>query len=95
MTATAAIVGAAQVVQRPGDRDLSEALGHIELMAEAARRAAADAGAEGLLAKVQWIGVAGGWFDYRNPGQLVADAIGAPHARGALTLISGSAPQEL
>ena len=95
MTATAAIVGAAQVVQRPGDRDLSEALGHIELMAEAARRAAADAGAEGLLAKVQWIGVAGGWFDYRNPGQLVADAIGAPHARGALTPISGSAPQEL
>jgi acetyl-CoA C-acetyltransferase len=95
MTVTPVIVGAAQVVQRPGDRDLSAALGHIELMAEAASRAAVDAGAEGLLAKVQWIGVAGGWFDYHNPGRLVADAIGASHARGALTPISGSAPQEL
>jgi acetyl-CoA C-acetyltransferase len=92
---TPVIVGAAQVVQRPGDRDLAEALGHIELMSEASRLAASDAGAEGLLAKVQWVGVAGGWFDYRNPGQLVAEAIGAPNARGALTPISGSAPQEL
>jgi acetyl-CoA C-acetyltransferase len=95
MTSAPVVVGAAQVVQRPGERDLNEALGHIELMVEAARGAAEDAGAEGLLAKVQWIGVAGGWFDYRNPGQLVADAIGAPDARGALTPISGSAPQEL
>ncbi len=89
------IVGAAQFVQRPGDRDLADALGHIELMAEASRQAAADSGAPGMLEKVQWIGVAGGWFDYRNPGQLVAEAIGAPDAGGALTPISGSAPQEL
>ncbi len=92
---TPVLIGAAQVVQRPGDRDLTEALGHIELMAQAALGAAGDAGADGLLAKVQWLGVAGGWFDYRNPGQLVADAVGAPAARGALTPISGSAPQEL
>lgn len=95
MSARPVIVGAAQVVQRPGDRDLSQALGHIELMVDAARQAAADAGAAALLAKVQWVGVAGGWFDYRNPGQLVAAAIGAPDAQGALTPISGSAPQEL
>ncbi len=92
---TPVVIGAAQVVQRPGERDLTHALGHIELMAQAGREAAGDAGADGLVAKVQWIGVAGGWFDYQNPGQLVADSVGSPNAGSALTPISGSAPQEL
>jgi acetyl-CoA C-acetyltransferase len=91
-----AIAGAAQVVQRPGDwRDPSEARGPIELMVDAARAAADDAGALGLLARVGWVGVAGGWWRFRNPGQLVAERIGAPDAHTALSSISGTAPQDL
>jgi acetyl-CoA C-acetyltransferase len=94
-TTTPAIVGAAQVVQRPGGADLIEGRGPIELMVDAARAAAQDAGAPSLLAAVRWVGVAGGWFRYLDPGQLVAEHIGAPRARTALTSISGTAPQDL
>jgi acetyl-CoA C-acetyltransferase len=93
---TAAIAGAAQVIQRPGDwQDPADARGPIELMVDAARAAADDAGAPSLLSKVGWVAVAGGWWRHRNPGQLVAERIGAPGAATALTPISGSAPQEL
>ncbi len=91
-----AIAGAAQVVQRPDDgKDLADRSGPIELMIDAARGAARDAGAVSLLRKVEWIGVVGGWWRYRDPGRLLANAIGANSAATALTSISGSAPQEL
>lgn len=90
---TPAIVGAAQLIQRPGDRD--PPLGPIELMTEVARRAAADAGSNRLLERIGWVGVAGGYWSYRNPGQLVADALGCRGAGTALGAISGSAPQEM
>ncbi len=91
-----AIVGAAQVVQRPGDwTDPADARGPIQLMVDAARAAAEDAAAPGLLAQVGWIGVAGGWFRYKDPARLVAAEIGAPDAKTALAAISGSAPQEM
>src|SRR5262245_46420209 len=91
-----AIAGAAQVVQRPDDRvELADALGPIELMVDAARAAAADAGRPGLLERIGWIGVAGGWWRYRNPGQLVAEQLGVHDAATALTPISGTAPQDL
>jgi acetyl-CoA C-acetyltransferase len=80
------------MVQRPTG-DLRDALGPIELMIEAARSAAADAGSERLLARVGWIGVAGGYWRYRNPGQLVGQALGCPDATTALSSISGDAPQ--
>jgi acetyl-CoA C-acetyltransferase len=91
---TPAIVGAAQVVQRLADnRDV--VAGPIELMVEAARLAAADAGSDRLLGRIGWIGVAGGYWRYRNPGALVARQLGCAGAATALTSISGSAPQEL
>jgi acetyl-CoA C-acetyltransferase len=89
------IVGAAQVIQRPDDGDLLSRAGPIELMAQAAGDAAADAGAPALLGRVTWIGVAGGLWRHRDPGALVADLIGVTEARTALAPISGSAPQEL
>jgi acetyl-CoA C-acetyltransferase len=89
------IVGTAQVVQRPGELPLGQARGPIELMIEAVQAAADDAGAPSLLGRVGYIGVAGGWFKYRNPGQLVAERIGSPGAATALTGVSGSGPQDM
>lgn len=93
--AVAAIVGVAQVLQRPGSVDLTEARGPVELMAQAASEAGRDAGATSLLRRVEWLGVAGGWFRYRNPGQLVASLIGCDGARTALSSVSGTGPQEM
>jgi acetyl-CoA C-acetyltransferase len=93
---TPAIVGAAQIVQRPGDWTTpAEARGPIELMVDAARKASEDAGSAKLLKQVNWIGVVGGYWRHQNPAQLVAELIGAPDAGTGLSLISGSAPQEL
>jgi acetyl-CoA C-acetyltransferase len=90
-----AIAGVAQIVQRPGEVALDDARGPIELMVDAARAAARDAGTARLLERVGFVGVAGGWFRYTNPGQLVADRIGASGAATALTAISGTSPQDL
>ena len=93
---TPAIAGAGQSVQRPGDWARPEdARGAIELIVDAARAAAADAGSARLLAKVGWIGVAGGFFPHVNPGQVVAEQLGIPDAATALSTISGSAPQDM
>ncbi len=92
---SAAIVGVAQLIQRPNDVALTEAMGPIELMVAAARAAAADAGGSSLLRRVQFVGVAGGWWRYRNPGQLVAAQLGCDDAATALAAISGTGPQDL
>ncbi|MCW2866660.1 MAG: hypothetical protein JWR20_848 [Marmoricola sp.] len=95
-TRTPAIAGAGQAIQRPEDWSVAaEADGPIELMVRAARAAAEDAGSSSLLERLDWVGVVGGFWRYANPGQLVASELGSPDARTALTLISGSAPQEL
>ena len=91
-----AIVGAAQVIQRP-DRSVDDAdlRGPIELMVDAARAAADDAGAARLLGKLDWVGVVGGFWGYANPGQVIAAQLGSPDAGTCLTFLSGSSPQEL
>jgi acetyl-CoA C-acetyltransferase len=93
--ATPAIVGAAQTIDRPGEHDLTEAPGPIELMVAAARAAAEDAGAPALLERVGWIGVAGGFFPHRNPGAVVAEHLGIGPVGTALSEISGTAPQDM
>ena len=94
--ATPAIVGAAQVIQRPDSSvDLSDLRGPYELMLEAAQSAAEDSGAAQLLKKVDWIGVVGGFWSFTNPAQVIAEKIGVPDAGTCLTFLSGSAPQEL
>ncbi len=93
---TPAIVGAAQVIQRPDPSvDVADLRGPIELMVDAARAAADDAGAAGLLAKLDWIGVVGGFWSYTNPGQVVGAQLGSPDAATCLTFLSGTSPQEL
>lgn len=98
-TSLPAIVGVGQCIQRPDDVTRDGALGPIELMLAATTAAAQDAGGtsggSALLGKVGFVGVAGGWFRYRNPGQLIAERIGAPSAATALTAVSGTGPQDL
>ncbi len=55
------------------------------LMARAVRRAAADAGSDTLLAQIESLSVPQGMWEYRNPGRLIADALGCPSARSILS----------
>ncbi|HJQ85529.1 MAG TPA: acetyl-CoA acetyltransferase, partial [Candidatus Binatia bacterium] len=54
------------------------------LMAHAVRGAAADAGSEALLGHIESIAVPQGMWEYRNPGRLIAEAVGCPSARSIL-----------
>ena len=56
-----------------------------QLMVRAVRLAAADAGSEALLAQIESISVPQGMWEYRNPGRLIADALGCPSARSILS----------
>jgi acetyl-CoA C-acetyltransferase len=55
-----------------------------QLMVRAVRRAAEDAGSDGLLRQIESIAVPQGMWQYRNPGRLVADALGCPAARSII-----------
>ncbi len=92
---TPAIAGTAQTIQRPGAVDVIDGRGPIELMIDAARAAADDAGAPSLLTKLDWVAVVGGVWRFTNPGQLVAAAVGSPEAKTALSAFSGSSGQDL
>lgn len=89
-------MGAAQVIQRPDPTiDFADLRGPYELMLDATRYAADDAGAARLLKQVDWIGVVGGFWSFPNPAQVIAEKIGSPDAGTCITMLSGSAPQEL
>ncbi|HEX3706448.1 MAG TPA: hypothetical protein VHV76_07425, partial [Mycobacteriales bacterium] len=92
---TPAIVGAAQTIQRPDPSiDIADLRGPYELMVDAARAAADDAGAPQLLNKVDWIAVVGGFWGFVNPAQVIGARIGSPDAGTCLTALSGTSPQE-
>jgi acetyl-CoA C-acetyltransferase len=55
-----------------------------QLMVEAARDAADDAGAPGILREIESVAVTQGLWQYRNPGRLIAEALGCPRARSIL-----------
>ncbi len=78
-------------MQRP--EDLTEALEAVALMEQVVREAAADAGAPGLLAKLDHVGVVQGAWKYTDPARLVADAVGATGARTSLSSNGGNTPQ--
>lgn len=90
---TPVLVGAGQIVQREGPE---AALEPVALMAEAARAAALDAGAPGLLADVGSVRVvrAVSWR-YGDPGALVARLVGAQPAHTAVSPMGGNTPQSL
>jgi acetyl-CoA C-acetyltransferase len=67
------------------NQDPTECSEPYQLMAHAARRAAVDAGSERLLEQVESVSVPQGMWQYRNPGKLVADALGCPTAKSAIS----------
>jgi len=56
-----------------------------QLMVQAVRNAAEDAGSEQLLEQIESVSVAQGMWQYPNPGRLVADALGCPSAKSVLS----------
>jgi acetyl-CoA C-acetyltransferase len=79
---TPVLVGAAVVAQRL--EDPQSALEPAELMIAALERAAADAGSSDLLRKANSIRVPRGFWDYADPGRLIASRVGADTARTQL-----------
>jgi acetyl-CoA C-acetyltransferase len=55
------------------------------LMVQAARNAAADAGTDDLLTRMESISIPQGLWPYRNPGKLVGDALGCGGAKTIVT----------
>jgi len=56
-----------------------------ELMVQAVRRAADDAGSPELVKQIESISVPQGMWQYRNPGKLIADALGCPRAKSIIS----------
>ena len=56
----------------------------VQLMINAVRDAARDAGSIDILPQLDSISVEQGMWDYRNPGKLIADAVGCPAAKSVL-----------
>ncbi len=79
---TPVLVGAGVATQR--FEDPQAALEPVELMAAALERAAADAGSPDLLRKANSIRVPRGFWDYPDPGRLIASRVGAETARTQL-----------
>ena len=88
---TPVIVGVGQVKQQLDD--VTEAREQYELMVEAVRLAADDAGAPALLPAIDRLLVIGGMWRYPDPGRLIADAVGATSASTLLTAMGGNMPQ--
>jgi acetyl-CoA C-acetyltransferase len=76
---TPVLAGVGAVTQR--EADPTHAREPFALMVEALERAADDAGSRSLLERADRIYVPQGMWDYRDPGRLVAGAVGASGAR--------------
>ncbi len=88
------LVGVGQHNQRTDRGD--EPLEPVDLIVTAARAAAADAGAEAVLAAVDSVRVVSllSWR-YRDPGALVGARIGASPRQTSVTQPGGNSPQSL
>lgn len=87
------IVGAAQLEQRIEDPLAGKE--PIELMIDAVRSAAEDAGAPGLLDSADSVRVIRGVWPYQNPAAAVAEAIGCAGAETTLTPYGGNFVQSV
>lgn len=88
MSETPVLVGVAQIEQRIEDvRDGNEPL---DMMIEAVRLAAQDAGCPGLLSEANSVRVIRGSWPYSNPAKAVAEAIDSPGAQTVLTQFGGN-----
>ncbi len=82
------LVGISQLEQRAADP--AHAKEPLELMIEAVRAAAADAGSNALLEHATSVRVIRGIWPYKNPARIVAQAVGIPNAETALTPYGGN-----
>lgn len=82
------LVGIAQNEQRPTDPRQSRE--PLELMLDAVRAAADDAGAPGLLSRAGSVRVVRGMWPYKNPARVVAEAIGCPQAETRMSQFGGN-----
>jgi acetyl-CoA C-acetyltransferase len=82
------LVGISQLEQRI--KDPGRGKEPLELMTDAVRAAAADAGSAQLLEKASSVRVIRGIWPYQNPAKVIADAIGVPNAETALTPYGGN-----
>ncbi len=91
---TPVLVGVGQVSHRVDQG--ADPLEPVDLLADAAHRAEADAGVTGLLAGLDSIRVVSilSW-PYTDPGRLVAERVGATAARTTYTTGGGQTPQAL
>jgi acetyl-CoA C-acetyltransferase len=80
---TPVLVGACAVQQRCDHPD--EGVEPVELMIRALEGAAEDAGSRALLRRADGVRVPNGFWDYSDPGRLIAERVGASGARTQLT----------
>lgn len=78
-------------MQKPDD--LSQAVEAVAMMEQVVRDAAGDAGAPGLLTKLDHVGVVQGAWKYSDPARLIADRVGATNARTSVSANGGNTPQ--
>jgi len=82
---TPVLVGAGTVIQRK--EDPQKAVEASALMVSALQKAAEDAGSRGLLAAADSVRVPQGFWQYSDPGRLIADRVGAVEARTVLAKV--------
>jgi len=87
------LVGISQLEQRI--KDPVGGKEPLELMIDAVRAAAADAGSNALLDAATSVRVIRGIWPYKNPARVVAGAIGVPNAETALTPYGGNYVQSV
>ncbi|MBT5723039.1 MAG: hypothetical protein HOI74_03375, partial [Gammaproteobacteria bacterium] len=85
------IIGVSQILQRV--TDLNDAKEPIDLMVEAAIKAAEDCGKPGLLEEVESVRVIRGWWKYQQPAGYVAEKIGCSNAELVGTCYGGNMVQ--
>jgi acetyl-CoA C-acetyltransferase len=88
MSQTPILVGVAQLEQRIDDPLAGKE--PVQLMIDAVRQAAADAGATALLTEASSIRVIRGIWPYQNPAKAVGEAIGNPGAETAMSQYGGN-----
>jgi acetyl-CoA C-acetyltransferase len=88
---TPVIIGVGQILQRTSDP--AESREPIDLMVDAVRKAADDAGNPALLQSVESVRVVRGIWRYRQPAGYVAEQIGSPAAEKVGTCFGGNMVQ--